>query len=331
MSVRQAAAILVAILLLALPARADELPKTISYQGKLTNSEGIPVNDGQVTMEFSFYDTDTGGAPIWPSSAPESHDVTVTQGLYNVCIGSETEGGIDLAFDEAYWLEVAVHGETLTPRQQLTAVGYALNSLSSGGVGDGHSLDAVDGDPVDALFVDAEGNVGIGIESSVDKLHVQGGSQNTHMRVSATSGEAGLRVMTDESKWQLFVDDSDYNELTAGAFGFVDCLAGHLRMILDADGNVGIGTRYPQHKLDVEGTVQANAFDTGDIVFRKNGEKLWRMFEDEHGLYLENVSTGVTSKIVLEEDVEALIERRISELKEEMWKEFGIEVRAEGS
>ncbi|MGA1823815.1 MAG: hypothetical protein ACMUIP_04055 [bacterium] len=71
-------------------------------------------------------------------------------------------------------------------------------------------------------------------------------------------------------------------------------------------GNVGIGKTNPQAKLDVEGTVQAHAFDTGDIVFRKNGEKLWRMFEGEQGLYLESLKTGETSRIFLEKDIEEL-------------------------
>jgi hypothetical protein len=65
-------------------------------------------------------------------------------------------------------------------------------------------------------------------------------------------------------------------------------------------GNVGIGTTEPQHKLDVEGYVQAHGYYTGDIVFQKDGNKLWRMFEDEKGLYLENLSTGEVYRFVLE-------------------------------
>jgi hypothetical protein len=41
--------------------------------------------------------------------------------------------------------------------------------------------------------------------------------------------------------------------------------------------------------LHVVGKVKAQAFDTGDITFRKEGEALWRMFEDEDGLYLESL------------------------------------------
>jgi hypothetical protein len=71
--------------------------------------------------------------------------------------------------------------------------------------------------------------------------------------------------------------------------------------IVDTSGNVGIGTMTPTEKLDVEGNVEAWGFITGDITFQKDGKKLWRMFEDEGGLYIENVRTGKVYKFVLQE------------------------------
>jgi len=72
-------------------------------------------------------------------------------------------------------------------------------------------------------------------------------------------------------------------------------------MVFRPNGNVGIGTVSPSHKLDVAGHVKAQAFTTGDIVFQKDGQKLWRMFEDENGLYLKQIKTGKTYRLMLEE------------------------------
>jgi hypothetical protein len=80
-------------------------------------------------------------------------------------------------------------------------------------------------------------------------------------------------------------------------------------------GTIGIGTRNPNSnpvgltphlKLDVSGRIRAHAFDVGDIIFRKEGEALWRMFEDEDGLHLEELRTGLVSRVFLERDMAPL-------------------------
>ena len=60
------------------------------------------------------------------------------------------------------------------------------------------------------------------------------------------------------------------------------------------------------------------------IAIRKDGHPLWRMFEDERGLQLEDVRTGDVSRVLLERDTEALAsrvgaqERMIQELRAEL-------------
>jgi hypothetical protein len=69
-----------------------------------------------------------------------------------------------------------------------------------GGVGDGHSLDAADGSPADAVFVDDEGNVGVGELSPGSKLDVDGSVNLTgHLKmdqrtVLSTDGLFSLRL-----------------------------------------------------------------------------------------------------------------------------------------
>jgi len=73
------------------------------------------------------------------------------------------------------------------------------------------------------------------------------------------------------------------------------------RMIIAHNGYVGIGRTNPQYSLHVKGTVRATGFSTGDLVFNKDNKPLWRMYEDEDGLYLESLLTGKKYEFVLKE------------------------------
>lgn len=83
-------------------------------------------------------------------------------------------------------------------------------------------------------------------------------------------------------------------------------------------GTLGIGARNPNSnpvgltpnlKLDVEGTIRANAYATGDIHFYKDGKHVQRLFEDERGLYLENTQSGAVSRVILESDLSRIMQQ----------------------
>lgn len=145
--------------------------------------------------------------------------------------------------------------------------GTTQTSASSG---DGHSLDAADGDPVDAIFVDNGGDVGIGTTGPIRPLHVRGASPpNTAdgqvvIQASETSGAAdtgaGLRLMghdgttdRDLGTVQAFKENGTVGNTrsymrftTRGESGGVV-----ERVRINSDGNVGIGTTTPSSKLTV--------------------------------------------------------------------------------
>jgi len=107
----------------------------------------------------------------------------------------------------------------------------------------------------------------------------------------------GIGTMTPEGKLVVAVEGGTRPTRTVfngsdAAFGII--FEGSDTFTVDYDGNVGIGTTNPRYTLDVEGTVQAHEYITGDITFQKDGKKLWRMFEDEEGLYVENLKSGET-------------------------------------
>lgn len=105
------------------------VPKTINYQGYLTNAKGEPVN-GSVEMLFALYNVQTSGTALWS----ETQTVMVKRGVYSVILGSITP--FDFPFDVQYYLGVAVGADSeMTPRQPLTSVGYAVNSANAEMIG----------------------------------------------------------------------------------------------------------------------------------------------------------------------------------------------------
>ncbi len=99
-----------------------QVPRTISYQGRLTNDTGAPL-DGTYSITFSLYDVATGGTALWS----EMKSISVSQGLFTTALGSGTAFGEAVGFDTQYFLGVKVGtGSEMTPRQALQSVPYAL-------------------------------------------------------------------------------------------------------------------------------------------------------------------------------------------------------------
>ncbi len=82
---------------------------------------------------------------------------------------------------------------------------------------------------------------------------------------------------------------------------FVANRSAYIEGNLYVTGNVGIGTKAPSEKLHVMGNVKANAFLTGDIIMHKDNKPVWRLYEDENGIYAESLITGKKYRIMLEE------------------------------
>lgn len=143
-------------------------PDVVSYQGRLLNSNGVPVADASLEFVFRFFDAAAAGNCLWESDdgtacdgADETQTVALTDGLFSENIGSSVDpAGLseaypaDLAgvFEGAteVWLEVVVDGETLTPRKQMVAAPYAL---------DAQALDGMDSTD----FLAAAGDTGTGV------------------------------------------------------------------------------------------------------------------------------------------------------------------------
>jgi hypothetical protein len=111
------------LLLFSLTTLFADVPKTISYQGVLTDSDGNPVNDGNYKLTFKLTTNPNNSILLWE----ESHEnVAVSNGLFHVMLGSINP--IDLPFDEKYYLGISINdGEVLQPLTELGSVPYSLN------------------------------------------------------------------------------------------------------------------------------------------------------------------------------------------------------------
>lgn len=124
--------------LLVFSAPAADVPRLINYQGKLTDNLGGPINI-ETAATFAIYTRANGGATVWS----EIQTVTVTDGLFNVLLGSVNPLDPDYfsTHPETY-LGVKFGEEAeMTPRQEIVSVAYSLKtagiSVKDGKVGIG--------------------------------------------------------------------------------------------------------------------------------------------------------------------------------------------------
>jgi hypothetical protein len=104
-----------------------DTPQLLNYQGRLTDTNGDPLN-GSYSMTFRIFDDSTAGTQIWT----ENHSsVNVTEGVYQVLLGSATPFGDLFTASIDRYLEIVIAGETLTPRVRFTSVSYALQAANS--------------------------------------------------------------------------------------------------------------------------------------------------------------------------------------------------------
>ena len=124
-------AVLVLVLAYVLPSIGLAAPERIAYQGRLV--DGTNLFSGSATMIFQLFTEDQGGSPLYS----ETQAVVVVDSLYNVQIGASNSqpGVLSAAINgpSNLWLGLKVNDVTLTPRERLASVPYALNAWQLGG------------------------------------------------------------------------------------------------------------------------------------------------------------------------------------------------------
>ena len=130
-SIVRAALVLIILSLVGISSRGAATGTEIWYQGQLSDA-GTPAN-GTFDFQFTLHDAPTGGNTIGPSL--QRNGVTVGNGLF----ATDLDFGAGAFVGNARWLQISVRptGDgpftTLTPRQSLAAVPYALYAMTPAG------------------------------------------------------------------------------------------------------------------------------------------------------------------------------------------------------
>ena len=216
-----------------------QVPRTMNYQGKLTDGSGVAVHaPGGIAVTFRIFDVSSGGTALWS----EAHaSVPVTNGLFDVILGETTPMTID--FDEQYWIELTVGGETLLPREKLSAVGYAHHAVYAdtadyvigGGTADNDWTELTS--PAD--YIEAKAG---GIASNGAVLH--GTAANTHINLgynSSVTGASGFDY-THSTVGGGYQNTASNTQATVSG-GFANVASGNQSTVGGGGGNAAGGYR----------------------------------------------------------------------------------------
>ncbi|HRY30048.1 MAG TPA: hypothetical protein P5079_08455, partial [Elusimicrobiota bacterium] len=219
-----------------------DAPGVLNYQGKLTNQDGSPIT-ATPTMEFRIYDASTGGTLLYTYG---SLTVPVDNGVFNVQIGSNTavsggaipktvfQGGTDR------WLEIVVAGETLSPRERLTAAPYAL-AVATNSVGANEIVN---------------GSVAIGDlnVASVETIFLSTGTPQTITATKTFSGATLLGLPNPPPQADAAASKAYVDAQVTGSGGWSRDSGNSEVELSNVGDQVGIGTSAPDRKLHIAST-----------------------------------------------------------------------------
>ena len=138
--------------LIALPALAA--PTKLVQQGRFLDDAGTPL-EGSFSLSFALFDDPSTGAALWS----EVQDSVFESGYYAVTLGEQVPLDDLLFATEPVWLEVAIDGQALSPRQEIVSVPYALRATAA---------EHLEGGMVDAQEISIDGTVVIDADEGRD-------------------------------------------------------------------------------------------------------------------------------------------------------------------
>ncbi|MEZ4103660.1 MAG: hypothetical protein R3B60_00010 [Candidatus Paceibacterota bacterium] len=181
--------------------------KQINYQGKLTDSSGVAVADGDYNMNFWLLSSSTAATStaIWSEARTGGNQVSVTNGLFSVMLGEVSSlDGLD--FDQTLYLGVEIGGTStpawdgeMSPRKVLGAVPAAFVAETANtfaGLATTSFLRSDDSDIMEATSSSAILTI---IQNGAGKL-ISLFSGATEMFTILNNGNVGIATTTPDNK-----------------------------------------------------------------------------------------------------------------------------------
>lgn len=200
----------------------SDVPRTLSYQGLLTSTDGTPVHDGEYRITLALYADPAGTIKVWE----DTYATPIIDGIFNVYLGS---GNMLLpdpgTMNRPLWVGTRIDDtDEMRPLTPLSASPYALNvpdrTITTGKLADGAvtaekvDMDYIAGIAVNGQPVAAKGSL-LNIEGSGDIALTYNDETNT-IRLSKPTpatrgdGEKGSEVMANQDQvWSANGDGWD--------------------------------------------------------------------------------------------------------------------------
>ena len=246
--------LILVLMMMFLVSVVSAIPQTFNLHGKVTDSGGSALS-GATVMNFSIYDSYTGGSRLWNSG--NQTVIVDSDGIYSIILTA-----IDLNFSEQYYLGVEVGSDAeMTPRINLTSSPYSFRTNVS------DYLEATSNYYAKNLNVTTDvcitGGVCLSTVSSA-----AGGWTDSGTEVGLTTSTDNVSIGSGPT---LFVDNS------AGRVGIGTASPAYK---LDVNGSIGNSVSDLKLQADVQGNVTLfedtdvdNSSDGGVLIIHRKAEE----------------------------------------------------------